>query len=162
CREENGALVAEALWVDRFGNVQLNVSPEDVEAYGPRVAVRWGDQVRTARRATTYAELKPGEVGLVLDSYGLLSVALREELAGDTAGSAAGAASGRAAGTAGGAGTAGEAGAACAAGAATGAAGRGTARATGAGERTGVACRTDAGAFGAGAAATWDAAGASV
>ena len=78
--------MAEALWVDRFGNVQLNVSPEDVEAYGPRVAVRWGDQVRTARRATTYAELKPGEVGLVLDSYGLLSVALREEPAGETLG----------------------------------------------------------------------------
>ena len=84
CREEDGALVAEALWVDRFGNVQLNVSPEDVEGFGERVTVRSGEQVRTARQATVYGELQPGEVGLVVDSYGLLSLAMREESASDT------------------------------------------------------------------------------
>lgn len=76
-REEGGVLHAEVLWVDRFGNVQLNVSPDEIEALGDRVALRWGaDQVRTARRARTYGDLKPGEVGLVVDSYGLVSIAL--------------------------------------------------------------------------------------
>jgi len=75
-QEQNGAVLASVLWVDRFGNVQLNVGPEDIEALGERVSVRWGDQVRTARRATTYGHINPGEVGLVVDSYGLVSVAL--------------------------------------------------------------------------------------
>ncbi|MEY2565690.1 MAG: hypothetical protein QOE35_219 [Actinomycetota bacterium] len=82
-REEAGTIVAEVLWVDRYGNAQLNVGPEDVEDMGERVSVRWGDQVRTARRAAAYGELKPGEVGLVLDSYGLLSLALDRASAAD-------------------------------------------------------------------------------
>jgi S-adenosylmethionine hydrolase len=76
-RTEEGRLVGEVLWVDGFGNVQLNVGPEEIEALGDRVTLRWGaDQVRTARRALTYGALKAGEVGLVIDSYGLVSVAL--------------------------------------------------------------------------------------
>src|SRR5256885_804875 len=30
-RSENGKIVGEVLWVDRFGNVQLNVDPEELE-----------------------------------------------------------------------------------------------------------------------------------
>lgn len=76
-REEDGRLVGEVLWVDGFGNVQLNVGPDEIEALGERVTLRWGaEQVRTARRAPTYGALKAGEVGLVVDSYGLVSVAL--------------------------------------------------------------------------------------
>ncbi|MFP5376982.1 MAG: S-adenosyl-l-methionine hydroxide adenosyltransferase family protein, partial [Acidimicrobiia bacterium] len=76
-REEEGRLVGEVLWVDGFGNVQLNVAPDEIEALGDRVTLRWGaDQVRTARRAAAYGALKGGEVGLVVDSYGLVSVAL--------------------------------------------------------------------------------------
>ena len=75
-REEDGRLVAEVLWVDRFGNAQLNVGPEDIDPFGPRVALRCDDQLRVARRAHAYGELGPGEVGLVVDSYGLVSVAM--------------------------------------------------------------------------------------
>jgi S-adenosylmethionine hydrolase len=75
-REEDGVLVAEVLWVDRYGNCQLNVDPEEVAAFGPRVQLRWGDDVRTAERAPTYEGIAPGQVGLVIDSYGMLSVCL--------------------------------------------------------------------------------------
>ena len=76
-RHEDGRVLAEVLWVDRFGNAQLNVDPDELHAMGERVTLRWGpDQVRTARRARTYAELQAGEVGLVVDSYGMVSVAL--------------------------------------------------------------------------------------
>ena len=75
-RVEDGAVVAEVLWVDRFGNAQLNAGPEEVDGLGERVRLSWGETVRTARRAATYGELKPGEIGLVVDSYGLLSVCL--------------------------------------------------------------------------------------
>ncbi len=75
-RDEDGVLVAEVLWVDRYGNCQLNVDPDEVAAFGPRVQLRWGDAVRTAERARTYEGITPGQIGLVVDSYGMLSVCL--------------------------------------------------------------------------------------
>jgi S-adenosylmethionine hydrolase len=75
-REEDGALVAQVLWVDHYGNCQLNVGPDEVAELGPRVQLRWGDDVRTAQRADTYQGITPGQVGLVVDSYGMLSVCL--------------------------------------------------------------------------------------
>src|SRR5437764_145754 len=47
-REEDGRLLSEVLWVDRFGNVQLNVDPDEIKAMGDVVTLRFGDQVRTA------------------------------------------------------------------------------------------------------------------
>jgi S-adenosylmethionine hydrolase len=75
-RHEDGVLVAEVLWVDRFGNLQLNVDPDDVATFGDRVWVRVGGHDRIARRSDTYGDVGPGEVGLVTDSYGLLSIAV--------------------------------------------------------------------------------------
>lgn len=76
-RREEDKVLGEVLWVDHYGNAQLNVDPDEIDALGDRVTLRWGiDQVRTARRAPTYGALKSGEVGLVVDSYGLVSVAL--------------------------------------------------------------------------------------
>jgi S-adenosylmethionine hydrolase len=75
-RTEGERLVAEVLWVDRFGNAQLNVGPEEVEEMGEHVSLRFRDQVRTGRRRQAYAEIATGEVGLVVDSYGLLSLCL--------------------------------------------------------------------------------------
>jgi S-adenosylmethionine hydrolase len=72
---EGEAVAAQVLWVDRFGNAQLNVGPDDVEHLGDRVRLVFGERSRLARRATSFAELG-GDVGLVLDSYGLLAVAL--------------------------------------------------------------------------------------
>lgn len=75
-RDEDGTLVAEVLWVDRYGNCQLNVDPDELAQLGPRVQLRWNDDVRTAERADTYQGIAPGQVGLVVDSYGMLSVCL--------------------------------------------------------------------------------------
>jgi S-adenosylmethionine hydrolase len=75
-RFEDEGLVAEVLWVDRFGNLQLNVDPDDVEEWGDRIRLRFGGNQRTAKRVGGYADLAAGEVGLVVDSYGLLSIAL--------------------------------------------------------------------------------------
>jgi S-adenosylmethionine hydrolase len=75
-REEGGAIVGDVLWVDRYGNAQLNVDPDEVSSWGERIRMRFGDTSRTARRVDSYAALKTGEVGLVVDSYGLLSVSV--------------------------------------------------------------------------------------
>jgi|SRR5437588_6742159 len=82
-RLEEGRVVGEVLWVDRFGNVQLNVDPDELAAMGERISLRYGDQVRTAVRVHNYAELGPGQIGLVVDSYGLVAVCLDKRSAAD-------------------------------------------------------------------------------
>ena len=92
-REEDGAIAGEILWVDRYGNCQLNVDPDEVGSWGERVQLRWTRPrpgVRTAVRAGTYGDIEPGQVGLVVDSYGLLAVSVRNGSAADTLGVDAG------------------------------------------------------------------------
>jgi S-adenosyl-L-methionine hydrolase (adenosine-forming) len=70
---------AEVLWIDRFGNVQLNVDPDDIAFLGDRLQVRFGESdrsVRTGGRVSTYGDLKQGQLGVIVDSYGLVSLAL--------------------------------------------------------------------------------------
>ena len=88
-RLEGDVLHAEVLWVDRFGNAQLNLDPDELPD-GERVVLTIGDRRRAARRAPTYAAVGPGEVGLVVDSYGLLAVVLDQASAADQLGLAPG------------------------------------------------------------------------
>jgi S-adenosyl-L-methionine hydrolase (adenosine-forming) len=83
-------LAAEVLWVDTYGNVQLNVGPDDIEGWGDRVGLRWGDNRRTAKVVDTYELLNGGDVGLVVDSYGLESVVVPRGSAAALLGLAAG------------------------------------------------------------------------
>jgi len=78
-RPEGDALIGEVLWVDRYGNCQLNVDPDEVEGWGDRIQLKWTrptEGTRTATRVRTYDEIGPGQVGLVTDSYGLLSISV--------------------------------------------------------------------------------------
>jgi S-adenosylmethionine hydrolase len=72
--EGEAGLVTEVLWVDRYGNCQLNVDPDELAGWGDRVQLRLADRIRTAVRAATYDAVTTGEVGLVVDSYGLIAV----------------------------------------------------------------------------------------
>jgi S-adenosylmethionine hydrolase len=89
-RQEDDRLEVEVLWVDRFGNVQLNVGPDDLAGFGPRVTLRWAGQVRTAVRAEAYDDIGAGQLGLLVDSYGLMAVALDRMPAADELGLRAG------------------------------------------------------------------------
>jgi len=89
-RDEDGVLAAEVLWTDTFGNLQLNVDPAEIASYGDRIELRFDGKVRTGVRHTTYAEVPVGEVGLVIDSYGLVSIAIDRASAADELGIATG------------------------------------------------------------------------
>lgn len=67
---------AEVLWVDHYGNAQLNVGPDDLGHLQDPMTLRTAEGRRTVRRAATYAAIGSGEVGVVVDSYGLVSLAL--------------------------------------------------------------------------------------
>ena len=97
-REDGDNLIGEVLWVDRFGNCQLNVGPDDLPgSWGNVVQIRTGSptdatghSTRRAFRSTTFTGLPPGSAGLVLDSYGMLAVCLDQRSAAEEIGLAAG------------------------------------------------------------------------
>ncbi len=89
-RHEADGLHAEVLWVDRFGNCQLNVGPAELAQLTPDaqvVAVTIGDERRgdavtaTAHGVRTFADLGAGALGLVLDSHGMYALVLDQRSA---------------------------------------------------------------------------------
>ena len=67
-------LSAEVLWVDHYGNVQLNVDPDEIDGWGDRIAVRLDGVARTATRVTAFGQLSTGEIGLLVDADGLVAI----------------------------------------------------------------------------------------
>jgi hypothetical protein len=95
-RPDGDGLAGEVLWVDRFGNVQLNLDPDELTTLGlcrgDRLGVVIGGERRTARWVTTYAEAQSMELVVVVDSYGLVSLAFDRSSAAEALGLRAGAA----------------------------------------------------------------------
>jgi S-adenosyl-L-methionine hydrolase (adenosine-forming) len=99
-RDEGDTVVAEVLWVDRFGNAQLNVGPEDLTARWPiaagsAVAVTVRDLAgnplrRVATWVAAYHDVAAGAVGLVIDSSGMLTLCGNRTSAATEVGVAAG------------------------------------------------------------------------
>ncbi len=83
-------LTAEVLWIDRYGNAQLNVDPTELDALGAIFELRVNGRVRSARRVQHSSELGTGSLGLVVDSYGFVAIvcdraSAKDELPIDTA-----------------------------------------------------------------------------
>jgi S-adenosylmethionine hydrolase len=76
---DGDALAGEVLWIDRYGNAQLNIDPAELNAMGlepgSELAVRVGREQRPARWVRAYAEAGPMELAVIVDSYGLVSLA---------------------------------------------------------------------------------------
>ncbi len=81
-RDEDGGIESEVLWADRYGNLQLNVDPDEVQAWGDQVVVVVGGRRRVARRVRTFGELRTGELGMLVDSYGLAALVTNRSSAG--------------------------------------------------------------------------------
>lgn len=96
-RHDGDDLICEVLWVDRFGNAQLNIGPDDLAEWGDHVQLKVGQpaspqgpEVRRSRRVRSYAELGAGLVGLIVDSNGMVSICLDQRSAADELGIVAG------------------------------------------------------------------------
>ena len=86
-RTEAEGIVAEITWVDRYGNCQLNVGPDEVESLGSMMSVvmTTASGERTARAASVvknFAEIGGG-IGLVIDSFGMLAICANRGSASD-------------------------------------------------------------------------------
>jgi S-adenosylmethionine hydrolase len=89
-RLETEGLVGEVLWVDHFGNCQLNIGPEDIADWATQIQVSFGDSQRVATRQHTFADVGTGAVGLVVDSCGMLALVLDQRSAAAELGLGAG------------------------------------------------------------------------
>ena len=63
--DPDGEIDAEVLWVDRYGNTQLNVAAVEGD---------WLIDETPVRTVTSYGDIAPDSLALVIDSYGHLSV----------------------------------------------------------------------------------------
>ena len=75
-RTDGETIQGEVLWVDRFGNLQLNLDPAEIEPLGGALRLTTGDIGRNARRVNSFSDLGSGELGVLVDSYGLVAVAV--------------------------------------------------------------------------------------
>jgi S-adenosyl-L-methionine hydrolase (adenosine-forming) len=83
--DDEGRISGEVLWVDRFGNCQLNVAPEQLAARGATpgefVGLTIGTEERRARWVSAFAEAKPSELALIVDAYGMCALAFDQRSA---------------------------------------------------------------------------------
>ena len=77
-------LRCEVTWVDGYGNCQLNVGPDEIAQLGNTVRLVMGDDVRSARIASHFAEIDGGAIGAVVDSYGMVALAVDRGSAAET------------------------------------------------------------------------------
>jgi S-adenosylmethionine hydrolase len=77
--DDDGTITGEVLWVDRFGNCQLNVAPEQLLARGvepgANIGVRVGEDERRARWVHTFADAKASELVVLVGAYGMCTLA---------------------------------------------------------------------------------------
>lgn len=91
---DDSTVIAQALWTDRFGNVQLNVGPADLPpTFGETLEIRisapslaTGGTTRVVTRVSAFSEVATGAVGLVTDANGMLAVAMNQRSAADEIG----------------------------------------------------------------------------
>jgi hypothetical protein len=89
-RQEGEGLMGEVLWVDHFGNCQLNIGPEDIADWTSQIHVTFGETQRVATRQHTFADVGTGAIGLVIDSCGMLALVLDQRSAAAELGLGAG------------------------------------------------------------------------
>jgi S-adenosylmethionine hydrolase len=75
-----GVVLAAVLYVDRFGNMQLNLTREDLESVGVAPGTRFELEVNGERyyatAARTFTDARPGEIVLYEDSYRNIAIAI--------------------------------------------------------------------------------------
>lgn len=78
---KGGTVLGMAWWVDSFGNVQTNLSPEELFAVGLRpgstVTVKIGHRLHQVPWVETYGDVGERETLLHIDASGLMALAVR-------------------------------------------------------------------------------------
>ncbi|MDJ0498408.1 MAG: SAM-dependent chlorinase/fluorinase [Acidimicrobiia bacterium] len=82
------AVVGEVLWVDHFGNCQLNITPQDLQLVGigpgTDIVLKIGSAEFAIEWVDAYGNVEEDEGLLHIDSYGQIAVAVRNGSAVDS------------------------------------------------------------------------------
>jgi S-adenosylmethionine hydrolase len=89
-RVEEDVLVAQAVYVDRFGNIELDATHEDLSGAGLRLGHRVLVGAHAARYVRTFADAGAGELLVYEDSSRMLAVAINGASAAERLGVASG------------------------------------------------------------------------
>jgi S-adenosylmethionine hydrolase len=81
-RDSFGAINSEVLWIDHFGNAQTNATPDDLVGVGlePRadIGLAIGGAEQRVPWVEAYAHVPHGEALVHVDSYGQITLAVRD------------------------------------------------------------------------------------
>ena len=84
---EGDGVRGEVWWVDRFGNAQTNLGPDDLAmlglAPGSSVSVEIGASAYEVPWVTAYGDVDSGAMLIHVDSHGLMALAVRDGRASD-------------------------------------------------------------------------------
>lgn len=67
------ALHTEVLWIDQYGNIQLNIGPEDLPE--DELQIKIDDQIHSVDRVTAFEQISESGLGLIVNSTGLVEIA---------------------------------------------------------------------------------------
>ena len=84
--KEDDGLHAEVLWVDQYGNAQINLDPAELEIKENEInhfEITTSGLTRIAKKVNNFEELSGGELGLTIDSYGLVALVIGRGSAAD-------------------------------------------------------------------------------
>lgn len=66
-------LHTEVLWIDQYGNIQLNIGPEDLPQ--DELQIKIDDQTYSVDRVTAFEQISDGGLGFIVNSTGLVEIA---------------------------------------------------------------------------------------
>ena len=79
---DGGTVTGKAWWVDGFGNVQTNISPDDLSLIGlvpgEGITVKIGSTLHSLPWVAAYSEVDEGSALVHVDSAGLVAIAVRD------------------------------------------------------------------------------------
>ncbi len=74
--DDDGSIAGEVLWIDAYGNIQINVDPTELHDWPEFVEVIGGRSTRTAQRVDHFGMIPTGSIGLLVDSHGLVMLSV--------------------------------------------------------------------------------------
>lgn len=72
--EKDGVLTGDVLYVDRYGNVHTNVTPDQIVIFGDEVRFSTGVKNTVLPVVSTFADVKENDPALLIDGAGLVSL----------------------------------------------------------------------------------------
>lgn len=66
-------LHTEVLWIDQYGNIQLNIGPEDLPQ--DKLQIQIDNQIHSVDRVTAFEQISEGGLGFIVNSTGLVEIA---------------------------------------------------------------------------------------